>query len=147
MAAAPLESAALQGAAPPEASYTIKWLLLHWRPLLYRGLHAPLEASSTIVWLLLLWNPLLYRGLLAGVQHICVAASPLESAALQGAARWRLPPKLCDFCSSGARCSTCMWLLRCRLPLQLSCCCSIGIRCFTVHAAAPLGASSTIMML
>ncbi len=70
-----------------EAS-SIEWLLLLWSPLLYRKQGAvPPERSSTIVWLLLPWSPLHYRGLLIGdVLHNCVAAAPLEFAALQGAA-------------------------------------------------------------
>ncbi len=88
MAAAPLEaSVSLATTSPLESSATLVWLLLLWSSLLYMGLHAPLEAFSTIVRLLLLWSPLLYRGLLTGgfLQN-CVAAAPLESAALQGAA-------------------------------------------------------------
>ena len=67
---------------------------------------SPLESFATLVWLLFLWSPLLYRGLLpGGFLHNCVAAAPLESAALQGAARWRLPPKLSVCFSIGIRCS------------------------------------------
>jgi hypothetical protein len=83
-AAAPLEeSICLATASPLGASSTTELLLLLWSPLIYRG--CSLEVSSTIVWLLLHWSPLLYRGLLTGgVLHNCVAAAPLESAALQG---------------------------------------------------------------
>jgi hypothetical protein len=119
VAAAPLEFAALQGA-------------------------APLEASSTIVWLLLLWSPLLYRRQLAGDFLYRVAAAPLESAALQGAARWRLPLSS-GCCSSGVRCSTggCSleassieWLLLLWSPLI-----------YRAQGAAPPEASSAIAWL
>jgi hypothetical protein len=69
MASASLEFAA----APLEASVSL-------------ATASPLEDSATLVWLLFLWSPLLYRGLLpGGFLHNCVAASPLESAAIQGA--------------------------------------------------------------
>jgi hypothetical protein len=130
-AAAPLEAFVfLATASPLRASSIMVMLLLLWSLLIYRGLHVPLEASSTIVWLLLLWSPLLYRGRLpGGFLCNCVASAPLESAALQRAARWGLPSQVCGCFSSGVRCSTWSCMLCWRRPPQLFGCCSSRARC------------------
>ncbi len=137
-AAAPLEaSVSLATASPLEASATQVWLLFLWSLLLFIWLHVPLEVSSIIVWLLLLWSPLLYRWLLpARFLHKCVAAAPLKSAALQGAARWRLP-LLSGCCSSGVRCSIERRGCSARGVLH-NCVAAAPLESAALHEAAPL---------